>query len=68
VTACPGKPPVDEAALAELAAWYRREAARHRAAPRPAETRRRLDQACQVLDCAVDKLGELGPEDAAVAG
>jgi hypothetical protein len=54
--------------IAELAERYRREAGRRRAAPRPAETKRRLDALRKGAAVTLAALAELGPEDAEAFG
>jgi hypothetical protein len=54
--------------IAELAERYRREAGRRRAAPRPAETKRRLEALRKGAAVTLAALAELGPEDAEAFG
>jgi hypothetical protein len=60
--------PLAPEVLAQLAAAYRRDAARWRSAPRIAEVRGRLERARKAATGAAEVLGELHPTDLEVAG
>jgi hypothetical protein len=56
------------AEIRELTAWFRKERAKHAAAPRPAEARRRLVAVAEAAEAYAMALAELGRHEAELAG